>query len=198
MQRKKSFHRKAISTFLSQCSSNMLRRSSSHSEREAMKVALASSSWAGMLALFPPTLGVGTAALWSRGLEWPLRVDADGMTSRRHRKVPWGVISRIGASRSYLDGYVCGIRFHHHGSVANISVRGLRDGEQIAGAILTMIKRTCGNRWNRVAQEIEPRPDENGAPGTVLCRKQTPEGHHHARRAPERVNLSMNSDGNCQ
>lgn len=112
-----------------------------------MKVMLAPSYRAWMLALFPATLGVGTAALWWHSLNWPLRVDADGVTLRRHRKLPWSTITRIGVSRSYLDGHMCEMRIHHHGgSVAKIPVRGLRDGEKVAGAILTLFKRTRGTR----------------------------------------------------
>jgi hypothetical protein len=127
-----------------------------------------------MFALLPTTLGVGTAALWWRSLNWPLRVEADGLTLRHHRKLPWTSISRIGVSRSYLDGHVCEMRIHHHGCVAKVSVRGLRDGEEVAGAILTMFKETRGTRPN-----ADP-----------ACRPRALADQHHAGRTHERARLS--------
>jgi hypothetical protein len=154
-----------------------------------MKVTLALTYRAWMLALFPTTLGLGTAALWWRSLNWPLRVDADGVTLRRHRRLPWSAISRIGVSRSYLDGRVCEMRIHHHGgSVAKIPVRGLRDGERVAGAILTMFKRTRGTRLTSGTQEIDERPERTGSAGhaSVSIKEMWGDGQA-TRRAHERA-----------
>jgi hypothetical protein len=162
-----------------------------------MKVALASSYRAWMLALFAATPGVGTVVLWWSSLSWPVRIDADGMTLRRHRRLPWGAISRIGVSRSYLDGHVCEMRIHHHGgSVARIPVRDLRNGEQVAGAILTMFKRARGNRPTAGAQEIEQIPEVTGFLGhdSVSIKEMSRNGQA-TRRTDERVCLLTNSNG---
>jgi hypothetical protein len=161
-----------------------------------MKVALAPSYRAWMLALFPTTLGVGTAALWWRNLNWPLRIDADGATLRGHRRLPWSAISRIGVSRSYLDGHVCEMRIHHHGgSVAKIRVRDLRDGEQVAGAILTMFKRARKPPDRRRAK-IEQIPEENGFLGHDSAPiKELSRNGQASRRADECVCLLTNSNG---
>jgi hypothetical protein len=58
-----------------------------------------------MLALLPITLGLGTAALWARSLNLPCSIDAEGLTFRYGRKVPWRSIRRIGVCRGYLDGH---------------------------------------------------------------------------------------------
>ena len=51
-----------------------------------MKVALAAHYRVWMAVLFPMTLGVGTAALWARALDWPCNVDRDGVTLRYRRR----------------------------------------------------------------------------------------------------------------
>jgi hypothetical protein len=88
-------------------------------------------------------------------LSWPLRIDADGLTLRYHRRLPWSSISRIGISRSYLDGHAREVRIHHRSGVNKIPLRGLRDGEMVADTILTMFKRTRGRRPNGIPTEIE-------------------------------------------
>jgi hypothetical protein len=105
-----------------------------------MKVALASQYRMWMYVLAPTTLGVGTAALWLRSLNWPLRVDATGVTLRHHYRVSWQAITKIGVSRSYLDGHVSQMRIHHDGGVCKIPVHDLQDGERVARTILTMFE----------------------------------------------------------
>jgi hypothetical protein len=77
-------------------------------------------------------------------------------------------LAGFGLSRSYLDGHVCEMRIHHHGSVSRIPVRGLRDGEEVAGAILTMFKRTRGSRPacrpRSADREQAGRPSPHGTP----------------------------------
>jgi hypothetical protein len=94
-----------------------------------------------MPALLPATLGVGTAALWLRSLGWPLRIDATGVTLRHHRRVDWHSITRIGVSRSYVDGHVAQLRIHHDGVVNKIPLHDLLEGEKVARAIINMFER---------------------------------------------------------
>jgi hypothetical protein len=129
-----------------------------------MKVVLASYYRLWMLALFPTTLGVGTLALWWRSSNWPLRIDADGVTLRRHRRLLWNSISRIGVSRSYGDGHVSEMRIHHHGTVSRIPVHGLRDGDEVAAAIITMFKRARGHATGRMTK-VMPVADETSLAG---------------------------------
>jgi hypothetical protein len=124
-----------------------------------MKVALAPHYRARMLALLPTTLGVGTAALWWRSLNWPLHIDADGLTLRCHRRLPWSSISRIGISRSYLDGHLAELRIHHRRGVSQVWVRGLRNGEDVARVILAMFKRTRAAAGGVDACAVEPAAD---------------------------------------
>jgi hypothetical protein len=124
--------------------------------REAMKVALAPSYRTWLFALLPKTLGVGTAGLWLRSMDWLLRVDTDGLTLRYHRRVPWSSIKRIGISRSYLDGHVREVRIHHRGGVSKVPLGQLRDGEEVAGLILSMFKRTCEARTGGNMKIPEP------------------------------------------
>jgi hypothetical protein len=105
-----------------------------------MKVALASQYRMWMFALFPTTLGVGTAALWLRSLSWPLRIDAAGLTLRHRRRVDWQSVRKIGVSRSYLDGHVGEMRIHHDRGICKIPLQGLKDGEEVAETILSMFK----------------------------------------------------------
>jgi hypothetical protein len=103
-----------------------------------MKIALAARYRAWMLALLPSTLGLGSMVLWLRSLHWPLSIDATGLTLRNHRRVDWDSISRIGVSRSYLDGHISEIRVHHDTGVSKIPVRALSDGDRVARTILTL------------------------------------------------------------
>src|ERR1700676_4004450 len=109
-----------------------------HARRQAMKVALAPRYRSLMWALLPSTLGLGTAVLWMRNLNWPLRVDADGITLRCYHKLSWASIHKICVSRSYLDGHASVIRIHHRGGVSRIPVGRLQDGQNVVRTILTM------------------------------------------------------------
>ena len=97
-----------------------------------MKVALASRYRNLMLALFPATLGLGTAVLWLRSLSWPLSIDEAGIMLRHRRRVEWASIRKIGLSRSYLDGRVAQVRIHHSGGICKIPMHGLEDGQLVA------------------------------------------------------------------
>ena len=103
--------------------------------------------------------GLGTAALWLRSLNRPLSVDADGLTLRYHRRLPWSSIKKIGISRSYLDGHVSEMRIHHRGGVSKIKVRELRDGEKVVGMVLTMFKLTRRAGTGSELRANEPAPD---------------------------------------
>src|SRR6516164_4175653 len=105
-----------------------------------MKVALASRYRSLMLILFPVTLGLGTAVLWLRSLNWPLSIDEMGVTLRHRRRIEWNSIRKIGLSRSYLDGRVSQIRIHHAGGVCKIPVHDLEDGQLVARTILAMFE----------------------------------------------------------
>ena len=136
----------------------MVRRIQRQFRNGVLKLARALPYRTWMLALLPKTLGVGIAALWLRSLSRPLSIDADGLTLRHH-KLPWASIKRIGISRSYLDGHISEVRIHHRGGVSKIPVRELRDGERVAGIILTMFKRTLAARTGEELRDIEPMPD---------------------------------------
>ena len=112
-----------------------------------------------MLARLPTMFGLGTAALWLRSSSWPLSVDADGLTLRYHRRLPWSSIKKIGISRSYLDGHVSEMRIHHRGGVSKIKVRELRDGEKVAGMVLTMFKLARRAGTGGELRANEPAPD---------------------------------------
>src|SRR5947209_6580488 len=105
-----------------------------------MKVALASRYRNWMLALFPTTLGLGTALLWLRSLSWPLSIDEAGLTLRHRGRVGWGSIRKIGLSRSYLDGRVSEIRIHHAGGICRVPMHGLQDGQLVARTIVAMFE----------------------------------------------------------
>lgn len=103
-----------------------------------MKVALAPRYRTWMFVLFPPTLGLGSAALWLHSLNWPLELDEVGLTLRNHRQASWAAIRKIGVSRSYRDGHVCQMRIHYGDSVSKIPVHALQDGQTVVRTILTM------------------------------------------------------------
>jgi hypothetical protein len=105
-----------------------------------MKVALSREYRAWMVALLPTTLGLGTAALWARSLNWPRSIDEDGLAFYFHRKVPWQSIRKIRVCRQYLDGQSSRIEIHHRRGVNKIPVRALRDGEHVARIILASFK----------------------------------------------------------
>jgi hypothetical protein len=193
------------SILLSQCSIyyGALHSSLIANGRETMKVTLASSSYRSsmlaMLPALPAKVGVGTVALWWRRLNRPLRIDAEGLTLRHHRRLPWSAISRIGVSRSYLDGHVFEMRIHHHGTVSKIPLRGLRDGEEIAGIILTMFKGKRRTRPNRDANEIAPIAAETRLAGPDQFANQVRwDDHPSMRQTHERVSQPLNSNGDCQ
>jgi hypothetical protein len=122
-----------------------------HFKGDAMKVALAPAYRIRMFALLPATLGLGTAFLWARSLRWPSSLDADGMTLRYRRRVPWHAIKRIRVRRDYRDGHATRIDIHHHGSVERIPVRALEDGERVARVILSMFNQRRRVRTGVVA-----------------------------------------------
>jgi hypothetical protein len=103
-----------------------------------MKVALASRYRIWMCVLFPMTAGLGTIALWLLSLKWPLRIDERGVTFRCHRRVDWRSITKIGLSRSYLDGHCSQIRLHHDGGTSKIPVDALQDGQAVVQFMLAM------------------------------------------------------------
>jgi hypothetical protein len=105
-----------------------------------MKVALASRYRSLMVALFPVTLGLGTAVLWLRSLNWPLSIDETGITLRHRGRIEWYSIRKIDLLCSYLDGRVSQMRIHHAGGVCKIPVRGLEDGQQVARTIIAMFE----------------------------------------------------------
>jgi hypothetical protein len=102
-----------------------------------MRVALARQYRTWMMALLPTTLGLGSLLLWLRTLAWPLTVDEAGITLRGRRRVGWGEITKIGVSRSYLDGHISQIRIHYGRRVSRVPTRFLRDGRGVAELILT-------------------------------------------------------------
>jgi hypothetical protein len=120
-----------------------------------------------MFALLPVTLGVGTAVLWLRSLNWPRRIDQAGLMLRNHRRVDWRSIKRIGVSRSLYDDRVSQIRIHHDGGVSRIPVRGLQDGEKVVTTILAMFEQTSRGRVPATSAQAEAvlRGDRN--PGTI-------------------------------
>jgi hypothetical protein len=107
-----------------------------------MRIALASHYRIWMLALFPITLGFGSAALWLRSCNWPLSIDDAGIILRRHRRVGWHSIKRIGTSRSYLDGRISEIRIYYDGGVSRVPVRALQNGQNVVSIILAMFARS--------------------------------------------------------
>jgi hypothetical protein len=125
-----------------------------------MRVELAARYRGWMLALFPATLGLGTAALWLRSRNWPLMIDESGMRLRSHRYVNWASITKLSVSRNYLDGHVSHIRIHHADGITQVPVRGLEDGQSVVSAMIFMFKRTNGDK--------DREEDEGAMDGIVL------------------------------
>jgi hypothetical protein len=125
--------------------------------KEKMKVALASHYRLWMYALFPVTLGVGTAALWARALDWPLDVDADGLTLRHHRRLPWNAIGKISVRRDYCDGRISRLDIHHDHRISKIPISALHCGEEVAEVILTSFKHAQNDRTAGPLAAIAPR-----------------------------------------
>jgi hypothetical protein len=111
-------------------------------EGHEMRIALAPQYRFWMFALLPTTLGLGTAALWARSLNWPLSVDADGLILRYRRRVPWNSIKKISVWRSYHDGHVSRMDIHYRGGTSKIPLRGLQDSEKVARVILTSFEQS--------------------------------------------------------
>jgi hypothetical protein len=109
-----------------------------------------------MLALFPATLGLGTAVLWLRSLSWPLSIDEAGIMLRHRRRVEWASIRKIGLSRSYLDGRVAQVRIHHSGGICKIPMHGLEDGQLVARTILAMFEQVKRARVSQNPARTEP------------------------------------------
>ena len=118
----------------------MLRCKIKRFERHSVKVAFARGYRNWEFALLPATLGIGTAVLWARSLSWPRNVDAHDLSLGYRRKVSWRSIERISVWRNYCNGDVFQIDIRHHGSVDRVPVRSLRDGQEIASAILARFK----------------------------------------------------------
>jgi hypothetical protein len=118
-----------------------------------MKVALAPKYHIWMFVLLPTTLGLGTAALWARSLNWPLSVDANGITLRHRGRVPWKSIRKIKVWRDYLDGHVSRIDIHRHRRICKVPVRALQDGEKVVETILSMFK--VAHRARQIGRRVE-------------------------------------------
>jgi hypothetical protein len=101
-----------------------------------MKVALAPYYRNWMMALFPTTLGLGTALLWLCTLNCPQSIDETGVTLRYGRRVGWCSIRKIGVSRSYFDGHVSQVRIYYDGGASKIPVARLQDGQDVVRIIL--------------------------------------------------------------
>jgi hypothetical protein len=123
-----------------------------------MKIALAPRYRLWMLALLPSTLGLGSAVLWLRSLNWPLDLDEEGLTLRNLRQVNWHSITKIGVSRGYLDGHVSEIRVHYDGGVSKIPAHALKDGQMVIGTILAMFEQTDRARAHRAAPSVAEVP----------------------------------------
>jgi hypothetical protein len=137
---------------------------------KAMKVDLAPKYRIWMFALLPATLGLGTAALWMRGLSWPRSVDVEhGLILPYRRKVPWESITKIGAWHDYLDGHVLRLDIHHHGRISKIPVRALRDGENVARVIIASFKQA--RRLRPLGQSMDMTP--MNAPGSIRIGRQS-------------------------
>lgn len=165
----------AESIFMSQCdtqhwepppSSIPKGKSVINSEREVMKVALSFRYRTWMLALLPMTLGLGTAALWIRSLNWPLSLNESGITLRRRCRVEWRSIRKIRVSRSYLDGHASQICIHHNRGVSNIPVKNLRHGQLVVRTILDMFE--ASREAPLVEYHSRARPTSRLAAGPIL------------------------------
>src|SRR5580692_6955230 len=96
---------------------------------DAMKATLAFEPRIKMFEFLRTTLDVGTTILRVHGRGWPSNVDADGLTFRYRRKVPWRTVEKISIQRDYCDGHLARMEIHHHGRVEKLSVGALPDGE---------------------------------------------------------------------
>ena len=121
-----------------------------------MKIALAPRYRNLMIALFPTTLGLGTAVLWLYSLGWPLSIDEGGLTLRNHRRVHWYSMRNIAVSRSYLDGHVSEICIHHEGGTSKIPVDRLQDGQDVVRIILAMFEHV--NRARASQRRLQASP----------------------------------------
>jgi hypothetical protein len=155
--------------------------------RKAMKVALSPRYRMWMCALFPTTLGVGTAALWIRSLVWPLDVDEAGLTLRSRRRVPWNSVKKIGVSRSYLDGHVSEIRIHHMTGACKIPARFLQNGQEVVRIILAIFERTNRRRV------LECRPSETSVQGQRVVLDSRP-----VHMGPDRAVSAKSALGNAE
>jgi len=146
-----------------------------------MKVALAPRYRSWMLLLFPTTLGLGTAALWLRSLNWPLSIDDAGLMLRSRRRVDWRAINKIGVKCSYLDGQVSEIHIHDRAGTSKIPVNGLRDGQEVVGTILSMFeqrRRAPALRRRRPA-EAESSQGDVDVPARESVRRAAPVAGAH-------------------
>jgi hypothetical protein len=91
------------------------------------------------------------------------------------------------------------MRIHHQGGTAKIPVRGLREGERVAGTILTMFKRTRGTRPTAGAREVESPPEQIGfARHDSVSIGEILRDHQATGRPHERASCLMNSKGDRQ
>jgi hypothetical protein len=149
----------------------ILRCSVFYREGDEMKVALASRYRMWMLLLLPATAGVGTIALWLRTLNWPHCIDGRGLTLRYRRRIDWHSVTKIGLSRSYLDGHCARLRIHHAAGTCDVPLDALRDGQGVVRAVLTMFdqarNRRAGEDFRPIADTIEREPLRGERHGAV-------------------------------
>jgi hypothetical protein len=105
-----------------------------------MKVSLAPGYRLWMWALLPATFGAGTVLLWALSLRWPRTIEADGLTLRNGRALPWTQISAIKLRGDYADGRITRIDVHHGRHRFRISVNALGNGQTVAAAIVAFFK----------------------------------------------------------
>jgi hypothetical protein len=126
-----------------------------------------------MLLLLPTTAGLGTVALWLRSMNWPLRIDEDGVVLRHHGRVDWHSVTKLGLSRSYLDGNCSQIRIYYGRGTSKIPVDALEDGQAVVRAIVTFFERAHApdisvDSTHEIAGAASPRA--LCSPGRSLCR----------------------------
>jgi len=95
-----------------------------------------------MWLLLPTTLGVGTAVLWARSLNWPRSIGSGAVILRSRRRVPWDTIRTISVRRHYCDDHTSRIEISFRGGRCTFPTRALRNGESVAAATLAMFKQT--------------------------------------------------------
>jgi hypothetical protein len=125
-----------------------------------------------MLLLLPMTAGLGTVALWLRSMNWPLRIDVEGIVLRHHGRVDWHSVTKLGLSRSYIDGHCSQIRIHYGRGTSKIPVDALEDGQAVVSAIVTFFEQAhahdiSGDSAHEMADATSARA--LCSPGGSLC-----------------------------